>query len=362
MPLPGWVLDVGVAVSQVYQFGAAARSGGGGGGELPLVIKIHGHRHPADENRFDPGHPGEIGIPQEPIIILDGAEIMAPGVAVALGIKHPRVCFRDAAGNRPILFANIVVERVGHFPAVDAAGEIPDQPIVKWICRDRWQARIIPAAQQSQFFFHQRRGLIHEAKDRSRGRAINMVVRAKGDGRVRRIGESFVAQEHVKIPQPSGGQEQRVVGRSVIDTGRSVDAQALPPAQNGFVRFDQAEIVRRSRIQSHRTAVGRAGLADHADDRVDLVVLVRAEPLLERIDPAHHPLHPAFGEHGRRPVAPTHGIGLAHAQRRSDRSVTADEIIVADREQTRSLNRDVHRALAGPGVRRERGPLIGRSG
>ena len=74
--------------------------------------------------------------------------------------------------------------------------------------------------------------------ERGRLRAIGFIVSAKRNGGILGIRISLVAQEHVQIREPAGRQEQRIVGRAVIDRRRARDAQAQSALQHRFVGLD----------------------------------------------------------------------------------------------------------------------------
>src|SRR5262249_20120912 len=103
-----------------------------------------------------------------------------------------------------------------------------------------------------------------------------------------------------------------------------------------------------------------AGLLDHAHDRVDCRIGIIAEPLLEGVDLGKDSLDPAFRHRGENPLAPTArivGIGAGTAERGGPGPVTANEIIIAQRDQPRSFDgvmdcAALWREVFDPGVRR----------
>src|SRR5439155_13898324 len=84
LPLSGRVFHVGTAIGQVHDFGSGSSARCCRGRKLSFVEVVNRYRHAADEHRFDSWHPGEVRISQQPVIILDGAEIVAPSVAMTL--------------------------------------------------------------------------------------------------------------------------------------------------------------------------------------------------------------------------------------------------------------------------------------
>ena len=133
LPLASGVFDVGVAIGQIYNFGSRAGPSGGGGGEFAFILVIHlYHVGAAQIDSFRPGDPDEVRITQQPIVVLDGAQIMAPGVAVALRIEGCGIRFADGARHAAILAADIVIQGVSDFAARDVSGKVPNQPVIMW--------------------------------------------------------------------------------------------------------------------------------------------------------------------------------------------------------------------------------------
>ena len=87
------------------------------------------------------------------------------------------------------------------------------------------------------------------------------------------------------------------------------NAQAFSASQHSFIGLNQTKLVGSILIQGNHAGKRRAGLANHADDGVDLIVLVILDPLLKRVDTPKHAFDPALGQHGRRPIAPTLQVG-----------------------------------------------------
>src|SRR5260221_13391336 len=100
---------------------------------------------------------------------------MSPRIAVALRIKRRGVRCTDGPGDAAVLRADIVIEGISDLAAVKAAGEIPDQSVVNWEGGDRRQEGVVPTPQKVEFFFHQRRRLVHETVDRGSFRTIDLI-------------------------------------------------------------------------------------------------------------------------------------------------------------------------------------------
>ena len=69
----------------------------------------------------------------------------------------------DSAGNVAVLITDVVVEGVGHFAAIDVAGEVPDEAVVNRMRLHARQLRTVAPAQEAQLLFEQRCRLVHEA-------------------------------------------------------------------------------------------------------------------------------------------------------------------------------------------------------
>jgi hypothetical protein len=107
----------------------ARASGGGRGGELPLILVIHRHRLAEHGHRLDAGHPIEVVVQQERVVALERGQVMPVGVAVSL--REQRAASSALISRRGVgVLQDVVVEGVDDFAGVDAAGVVPDEPIV----------------------------------------------------------------------------------------------------------------------------------------------------------------------------------------------------------------------------------------
>src|SRR5688572_9091637 len=86
LELAGGIVDVAEAISQIDDFGASLCFGGGGAGEFAFVTVIDVGGGVGETNGFDARNPCELRIAEEGVVGCGGAEVIAPGVAVALWI------------------------------------------------------------------------------------------------------------------------------------------------------------------------------------------------------------------------------------------------------------------------------------
>ena len=259
---------------------------------------------------------------QQLVVALDGAEVVAPRVAVALRIQHLGVVLVDGAVYVAALILDVVVERVRDLATRDVAREVPHKAVVYGHRRHWRRERIVAAAQQAQLLFDQTARHVHEAVDGRGFRAVLTVLGAVGDRRIGGIGVGLVAQHHVQVGHAAGNQQQRVVGRRIVHRGQALDAELDAAPEYCLVDLDEAVVVEVEAVHWHVAAPTRAGLAHHADHGVDLAVGERTEgdlrafdaaarrALCEGIDVAYNALDPAFGQLRYGPVAPLVGPGL----------------------------------------------------
>ena len=257
---------------------------------------------------------------------------MAPGIAVALWIHDARVFSVDEAV--AVLIRDVVSLSIGHFALV--LGEVPEQTVVNRRGPHGGRA-VIASAQQHQLLFEQRVELVLEGEDGRRQRAVTGGVGAEPNGRIGGVGKRFVAEQHVEVGDATGRQQQRIIGRGVVDRRHGLDTEPSGPAQDGFVGLNQTDAVQvgGAGIEGDVAFVTRPRLLQHAGERDRLRFVERLGPRLERIQTKDHAFHPAFGKlrlaaaDGPDPIAP---VGLAA---NGVTAIAADEPVVGEREQTR---------------------------
>ena len=311
-----------------------------GGGELPFVLVIHRHWLAQDRHGFDARHPVKILIHEQGVVAFQRGEIMAVGIAVALRIELPRVVGVHHA--IAVLIEHIVVERIDHLASVDAAGVVPDQAIVNRAQLDAREQKVIAPAHQRQFLLEDGGQLPLEREEGRGDGAVGVMRRANADGRIRGVGPSLVAQDHVEIVQVAGGEQQRVVGRAVVDA--AYDAEVFTAVEDGFINLDQARAVEVVEIQRHVAFPAPPGLGHDADIRVDGVVEEIGDPLVEGVDALERALDPALGQLRRSPLRPDHvaAAGARHVGgvRGVLRLITHDQIIVRKTADIRAAAED----------------------
>ena len=291
---------VGLPVSQIDDLARRPREAHGRRRKLALVEVIHRHRLAQHRHRFRPRHPREVGIGQQAVIAREGREIMAIGVAMALGIRERGIGRID----HPVAIRvfDIVIQGVNRFSGRNPAGVIPDQPVID---RGHLGARlqgIVAAAQKRQFFVDHPGQLPLEGKQRRGhipvdGPAVDPV----GNGRIRRVGIGLVPMDHIQIGKVTGRQQERIVGRAIVDRRRPVDRQHLAPPQNGLVDFNQPKIIDVRQIEGDVALPPLPGLLHQTHVRADGVAEQIRGALLEGIDARQGPLDPAFRQRGLRP-------------------------------------------------------------
>ncbi len=216
LPLPGGIGHEGLAIGQVHDLGTGAGLRCRGFRKLAFVEEIHLQRHARHLHRLGPWIPREEGMAQQAVIDLGAGEVMAPGIAVALREHDARIELVDHAVE--VLVAHVVAEGVGHLAI--AGGEVPEQAVVDRR-RGHRAVRHVAPAQQHEFFRQQRVELVLEVEDRGREREV-AGRGGDGNGRILRIGIGLVAEQGVEIDQARSHQQDRRVGRAVVDRRRGV--------------------------------------------------------------------------------------------------------------------------------------------
>src|SRR5690606_17927116 len=96
-PVAAGVLEVPPSEGLLNDLGAGARAGRGGFGELLFIKEIGGDRGVAQEGGSGFRVPIEDRVGEQLIIVIDGTEVMAPCIAVALRIERLGVLGGDDA-------------------------------------------------------------------------------------------------------------------------------------------------------------------------------------------------------------------------------------------------------------------------
>src|SRR5262249_22537962 len=168
-----------------------------------------------------------------------------------------------------------------------------------------------------------------ETEDRTGGEWT--VLSAESDRRVLGVGIGFVAEEHIKVTELTGGQAQG----GVVDQGDAgANAQVDSPAQDGLVGLDQTKLISGQAIQCDVAFPAGARLLDQTRGRVHGIQMKAGGDLGEGIHPPEHALDPTLGELRLGVGTET---GPAQASRRYG-LVMAGILVVLERLEPRSGN------------------------
>ena len=300
-------------------------------GKLALVLIIDLDRRAQNADRFTARPPGEIGIHQQRVIVHQGGEIMAIGIAVALGIHHGGIGGADRA--IAVLIGNVVVQGIDHFAGGNAVDIVPEKTVIDGALLRARREEIVAPAQQSQVLLQQRGFLPLETKERGGNSAIGFVGGAKSNGWIGRVSPSLVANHHIEIVDVTGSQQQRVVGRAVVDGRIRIDAESLAAVEHGLIDFNQTQFVDRIHIERNIAFPAGASLADDAGGGVGRIVKQVLGALIEGVDALQHPLDPALGQYGFGPIRP---VGDGRIGQWIDAAVAHGDVVVAQRLDARS--------------------------
>ncbi len=306
------------AVHTLRDLRACPRQGLRGLGQsfFVLVVDVHGSQPQQHRgNRWV--SPGEVRVAQETVVDLQRAQVVSPRVAVALRVTLGCRVFVDRHSVRAL---DVVVDGVSDFARIDAFGEVPHKAVVvRGVGYTRRQFGHPPSTEQSEFFVQERRNLVVEAEKRRGKRAVvdgedtgavDHDVRSEPDGRVECVGHGLVAQQHVQGIQPSGGEQELLIGRGGVDA--EIQAQALGGVEDGVVDLDQSGVFGGLHVERYVTFVGLSGLLEHARLHLHRVLIQVPHALLERRHGIQHALDPSFGEIELRVVAPARADDLRH--------------------------------------------------
>ena len=306
LPLSIRILGIGLPVGRLDDLVTGPRPGGRDAGKGFLVEIIRLDHVIQQRIIFRASEPVEGIVAQQLIMHFTGGQEMAPGITVALRIQGRAVEFVDESVFGDVV--NVVVGVVGRF--TEPLYVVPEQPVV-----GRVGFQEIGTAQQGQLFVQQVRFLVLEGMDVGRNRQQPFLV-GHGNRGILRVGVGLAGQDLVQSGQPSGGQQQGLVG-AVGGGPWNIQGQFPGPGQHRFVQRDQADILdhilvgiqcdrsikRRTRYLKH-TAVGRGGF----------VVIEIGVPGFVGIDSIQDPFHPAHHELGNESLGPV-GLELRRVER-----------------------------------------------
>ena len=328
-PTRGSIL-VGLAIGQVEDLLGGSRHAGRGIRELSLVVIVDRHGLAEDRDCLGAGRPSEFRALKEAVVALNGGEIVTIGVTVPLG-EHPlRVCSVDGSvgGGPESRLADVVVQCVEGLARVDAPREVPIHPIVDRRHPNARRQKIIPAAQQAQFFLQHIRNLAFEGEARGVDRRdVGALVHR--DRRIGGVGKGFIAQYHVEVVQVARGEQQRIVSRGIVVPG--IDADRAGAIEKGLVDLDQAEVVDVGERQGDVALPALARLREHAHVGVDRGAPVILDALIEWVDARQRTLHEPLYELGFGPAGPC-SIGHDKSAARLG-PVAHREVVIPQHEQ-----------------------------
>ena len=287
LPLAFRVLHVAAPVGHIDDLGPRAGLGRRDLSELSLVVVVHVDDRSLDAVLLGTALPVEMAVPQEEVIGLQGRQIVAPCVAVALGIQDAPVGLVDETVL--VRVGNVVRKSVGGFAL--AFGEIPHQPVV-----GRTRAGFLHSSQEGQFLGKKVRQLVLEGEDGGGQMAVFHAVASEPDGGIQGVRVGLVAQQHVEVRYLGCGLQQRGPHPG---TGRGIGpvyAEGLCPFQNGLIQLDKPHAFDDflGWIQGHGPFVSLPGLADHArvgGRRVRISEI--PDPGIVGVDGIGHPLDPS---------------------------------------------------------------------
>ena len=128
VPSDGISRTISLAKNQLQDLKARLAHGAGRRRKLALIDIVHLDRLAENGDGLGSGHPIELVVEDQTVITLEGCQIMAIGVAVALREGLGRVGRIDHAIGVKVL--DIVVLGVDDLARVDAPGKVPIQPVV----------------------------------------------------------------------------------------------------------------------------------------------------------------------------------------------------------------------------------------
>ena len=304
-PAGGSIVGVTLPVGQRDDLLGGAGNIDGGSGELALVEVVDLDGLAEDGHGLRAGRPREVRALQQAGVALERGEVVAVGVAVALG-EHAlgvgRIDFA-VAGGAARFFADVVIGGVERFARVDAAGEVPVEAVVGGRDRNAGREKIVATAQEGELLVEHTLHLAFEGEARgvdlgAGGAAIDR------DGGVGRVGVGLIAEEGVEVVQVTGREQEGVVGRRIVVPG--IDADGLSAVEHRLVDFDQSEAVDIGEAEGDVALPAFSGLGQQRHIGVHRIVVQVGDALVEGIDPGQHPLDPSFDQLRGHPARPGH--------------------------------------------------------
>ena len=173
---------------------------GCGCGKLALIHVVHLHRLAQNGHRLGSRRPGERIDGEQLVVPLQRAQVMPIGIPVPLRV-HPVCILRidDPIQFLALVLLDVIVQGIDHLAGIDAAGVVPEHPVVDRPCLNAGLHEIVPPPQQSQFLLQQGCHLALEGEKRRGDVAIVTVLGPDTDGRVGCIGIRLIADHHVKV-------------------------------------------------------------------------------------------------------------------------------------------------------------------
>src|ERR1043165_4506668 len=220
---------------------------------------------------------------------------MSIGVAMAHGKQDSGIV--GINNTVMVLIEDIVIEGIDHFARGDATCVIPVEMVIDWSELHTGRKGIVATTQQRELCLRQRRFLALERIKRRGDVSVCSVSCADTDGWVGGVGESVVGDQAVEVAEVAGGQEQRIVSRTVIVA--SVDAERLSAMQKALVNFDETSIRNCAGVERDISFPTVARLTDDAGGGVNGIIEKIADALVEGIDAGQDAFDVAFGKDGR---------------------------------------------------------------
>ncbi len=227
---------------------------------------------------------------------------MSVGVAVALREHELGVgCVEGSvAGGAALHFRDAVIGGVEWFSGIDAVGVVPVEAVIGWGGGGAWGEEVVPAAEEGEGFLHEGGDLAFEGEaggfDIADGRLAGDL-----EGGIGGVVPCLVAEGHVEVVEVSGDEQKGAVDGFRGDAG--VQALLADAVEDGFVDFDEAEVIDAGEREGDIAFPAGAGLGEEADVGADGVVVEVGLALVEGIDAIEDAFDPAVDEDRLAPFA-----------------------------------------------------------